>query len=355
MSALQSGLPRSQVGSHVEAGYVLDGSIRSSGSRYRVTAQLVETGTGLQIWSDRYTIESEDPFETQDYLNQHIVSGVTTQLKTEMLTKAKRKTLEELTPFDCWLRGFALLQSGTEANSIQARELFERAIRIDPYYARSYCGMSLYHFNEWGHHAWDDWDKSIDAAIEHAHHAIRLDETDHVGHCLLGRIHVYRREYDRGQRHLEQAYALNAFGSDMLATAALSWCFLGEHEHAEKMARNAIDLHPSPPEWYYGGLAITLFMQGAIEEARLIREKAPHAYFDTLFFLAAGHAMAGRQDRAREYAAAFETRFQTLVLRGRAAAPGEIKDWIRHANPFRRKADIERLEEAMTLVGLSEA
>ena len=354
LSALQSGTPRSSVGSTIGADYVVDGAIRSAGGRVRVNVQLVEVETGFQIWSDRYTVDFDDPFDTQDYLAQHILSGVTTQLKTEMLAQAQRKSPEELTPYDCWLIGFALLQTGVESDTLQARNLFQVAVDRDPFYARGYCGLSLSYFNEWGHHAWVEWAAAIEKAFKYAEQAVKLDETDHVGQCLLGRIHLYRREFDRGQRYLERSYTLNPYGSDMLATAALSWCFLGDHDRAQELAEKAIELHPSPPEWYYGGLAVTLFMKDEIEAAQAMREKAPHAYFDTLFFLAAGHAFAGRMDRAQEYAASFMERFQALVLGGRPPKPGEANDWIRHVNPFRREQDIARIEKAMSMVGLNE-
>jgi len=355
LSALQSGTPRSSVGLTIGADYMVDGAIRSAGARVRVNVQLVEVQTGFQIWSNRYTVDFDDPFDTQDYLAQHILAGVTTQLKTVMLARAQRKNAADLTPYDCWLRGFALLQSGVESDTLEARRLFQSAVDRDPFYARGYCGLSLSYFNEWGHHAWTDWAASIKSAFHYAEQAVKFDETDHVGQCLLGRIHLYRREFDRGQRYLERSYTLNPYGSDMLATSALSWCFLGEHDRAQELAEKAIDLHPSPPEWYYGGLAVALFMKDEIEAAQAMREKAPHAYFDTLFFLAAGHAFAGRMDRAREYTALFMERFQALVLGGRPPRPGEPNDWIRHVNPFRREQDIARIERAMSMVGLNES
>lgn len=347
LSAIESGLQRSKIGAHILADYVVDGSIRASGKRIRVNAQLVEVATGTQIWSDRYTLDIEDIFDTQDVLTQRIIVAVTNQLKHEMLAKAQRKPDAAWTPYDCWLNGFSLLLTGTEANNQRAALFFKRALEMDPYYARGHCGMSLVHFNEWGAHAWPNWEEAVDKAYFHAEEAVRLAETDHVGQCLLGRVHVYRREYDRGQRYLERSYALNSYGTDMLATSSLSWNFLGDHDKAYAMAARAIDLHPSPPDWYYGGIALSLFMTGRGIEANIIRERSPKAYLDTLAFIAGGYALSGDVKRADSFAARFHNDFRSKVLGGREPKQGEIMDWIRHANPFRLEEDMRLVEKAM--------
>ncbi|RVU38049.1 hypothetical protein EOI86_01725 [Hwanghaeella grinnelliae] len=355
LSAIESGIPRNKIGASVMANYVVDGSIRISGNRVRVNAQLVEVASGVQLWSDRYTVDMEDIFDTQDRLTQRIVVAVTNQLKHEMLTLAQRKTSAEMTPYDCWLTGFSLVLNGTEDHTRRAKKLFERALELDPYYARGHCGMSLAYFNEWGAHAWPNWNEAIEKAYAHADEAVRLSEADHVGQTLLGRAHIYRREYDRGQRYLERSYALNPYGTDMLATAALSWSFLGDHRRAHDLASRAIELHPSPPDWYYGGIALSLFMTGKAAEARKIRERSPKAYPDTLAFLAADYAMEGDMARARTYAARFHEDFSTQVLGGRQPVEGEILEWIRHANPFRLEKDARLMEEAMSAAGVGKA
>ncbi len=354
LSAVESGIPRNTVGAAIAADFVVDGSIRASGNRVRVNAQLVDVASGVQVWSDRYTVDMEDIFDTQDKLTQRIIVAVTNQLKHEMLARAQRKADADRTPYDCWLIGFALLLTGSEDHTRQAKKLFEQALAIDPYYARGHCGLSLAHFNEWGAHAWPKWDDAIEKAYAHAEEAVRLSEADHVGQCLLGRIHVYRREYDRGHRYLERSYALNPYGTDMLAKAALSWSFLGDHERAQDLAARAIELHPSPPDWYYGGIALSHFMTGKTAEARKIREKSPNAYPDTLAFIAAGYALEGDAVRAKAHAARFHAEFSVRVLGGREPMPGEIMDWIRHANPFRLDQDIRLIEEAMAAAGIGE-
>lgn len=352
LSAVASGIPRSSIGASVQADYVVDGSIRAAGGRIRVNAQLVEVESGTQVWSDRYTLDMADIFDMQDTLTQRIIVAVTNQLKHENLAAAQRKPETEWSPYDCWLNGFSLLLIGTDEANRKAKRLFQRALDLDPYYARGHCGLSLVHFNEWGAHAWADRESGMEQAYLHAEEAVRLAETDHVGQCLLGRIHVYRREYDRGQRYLERSYALNPYGTDMLATASLSWSFLGEHERAHALAARAIDLHPSPPDWYYGGIALSLFMTGRRHEAHKIREKSPKAYLDTLAFIAAGYALEGDRVRAHHYATRFHEEFSRKVLAGRMPESGEIMDWIRHANPFRLQADARLVEEAMIAAGI---
>src|SRR3546814_17427048 len=123
---------------------------------------------------------------------------------------------------DCWLRGTACLRRGTYESHAEAQRFFERALEIDPQFARAYAGLSLTHFNEWSCLAWDRWAEKESKAFEYASRAVALDESDSATQFILGRILLYRREFERAERRLVRAEELNPNDADILATLALS-------------------------------------------------------------------------------------------------------------------------------------
>src|SRR3546814_12285090 len=100
---------------------------------------------------------------------------------------------------DCWLRGTACLRRGTYESHAEAQRFFERALEIDPQFARAYAGLSLTHFNEWSCLAWDRWAEKESKAFEYASRAVALDESDSATQFILGRILLYRREFERSE------------------------------------------------------------------------------------------------------------------------------------------------------------
>ena len=159
--------------------------------------------------------------------------AVTNQVCGSGRTRPTRRGAPPLRSGDlrpCWLRGMRTMRLGTREADLEARRDFERALSIDPAYARAHSGLSLSYFNDWSCAAWDRWDENERKAFEHALEAARLDEHDHVTHCILGRILVCRREFERAAEHLARALALNPNDPDVLAHLALGRAYLGEPE-----------------------------------------------------------------------------------------------------------------------------
>ncbi len=139
------------------AAHVLRGSIRRAGDVIRIAVQLVDQA-GRQLWASRYDATAGDLLGVQDDIAAQVAATLALQVDEARLAIARRTPLASLEAYDCWLRGLDCLQRGTVEADAEARVLFERALTIDPAYARGYAGLSLSHFNEWSCQAWEHWD-----------------------------------------------------------------------------------------------------------------------------------------------------------------------------------------------------
>src|SRR5262249_873230 len=153
--------------------------------------------------------------------------------------------------YDYWLRGKNCLDLWTKQAHIEARVFFEKAIEIDPEYARAHAGLALTY--EWAayYSAWGGGDPTLHEQAEAlALRAAQLDPTDHVPVVTLGWINLERRDYERARRYLDRAETLNPNDADMLINKAMMLSLQGEPEAALALARSAIRLSPHHPDYY---------------------------------------------------------------------------------------------------------
>lgn len=334
-------------------GYLLEGSVRRLGAIVRVTARLVESAGGRQIWADRFDAPAGTLLDVQDEIVARAVSPLALEIDTARLRRARRKPLASLEVYDCWLRGLDCLRRGTVEDDERAREFFERARALDPHWARAHAGISLSHFNEWSCQAWELWDDKERLAFEHARRAAALDDRDAVVQLVLGRILLYRREFDEAARHVDRAVALNPNDADVLAHAALCRAYLGDPVSAVALASKAARLNPRHPEWYAACAAVPLFLLGRHGEVVARVASAPRATVDLPALLAASHALMGERERAAAALEMFLDDFVEKITFGRPPEPGEPLRWVLHVNPFRRPEDAEHVARGLRLAGLA--
>ena len=335
------------------AAHIVHGSVRHTGNTVRVTVQLVEVANGRQLWADRYDATAADLHAVQDAIAARIARTLAVQIDEARLHAARRAPLANLEVYDCWLRGLECLRNGTREADDEARRFFERALEIDPHYARAYTGLSLSHFNEWSCQAWAKWDEKERLAHEYAERALSLDQSDAMVQVVIGRILVYRRRYDEAAYHLARALLLNPNDTDVLVHASLCQAYLGDPETALATAKKSMRLNPTYPPWYAAPAGMALFMLGRDAECLQVVAAGPTRMFvDVAAFAAASCALTGDMPGAKHYLNQFLEDFQERIGFGRAAEPGEPLRWLLHVNPFRRPEDGERLARGLALAGL---
>lgn len=201
-------LPVADVGRQLRAAFVLEGSIRRAGSRLRITARLVETSTGHSVWAERYDRRLEDVFAIQDEIAQNIARALRVVLTEKEKREIEKIPTSNIQAYDYYLRGrqffYQLRCQGLEF----ARQMFARAIVIDPGYARAYAGVAdccsfLYMWFE----AKED---NLHEALSASRRAIELDPQSAEAHASLGLAEYLSRNYEDARREFETALELDA-------------------------------------------------------------------------------------------------------------------------------------------------
>ena len=234
----------------LDARYVLNGSVRKSGQRIRVTAQLIDGANGYQTWSERYDRELEDIFAVQDDITSSIVARVAPELIIIEAGRARAKPADNLDAWDLYLRGLWYYYQGKSAEEYaKARELVRSAIELNSEDPLSHCllGRILMRglMGRWfrGSAYWNE-------AIEECELAARLDDRNAEAHANLASLFGYRGQHDQaiaeGRRAVELGPAI-AYCHRSLGAALLQ---AGEHEEAVIHLLRSISLNPNSPDNY---------------------------------------------------------------------------------------------------------
>ena len=343
------------VASELGIDYLLRGNIRRIGDQLRISTQLAATDSGRILWAERYDAPLDTLFEIQDDIVARVVSAISTQIDRSLLAAARKKPITSMAAYDLWLRGMARLRQGTPAADQAARRMFKQALAADPHYSRAYAGLSLSHFNDWSCQLWEQWETTERKAYDYALKAYQLNETDHVVQMILGRILLYRRQFDLANHHLDQALSLNANDADNLVQIASCMGWLARPEDGERLFLKGLRLNPYHENWYYTYGAFPYFVQQRYDRFVETALKGPltEVWIDQPAYLAAAHAHLGNFDLAGDYLRMFVDAFTREIFGGKAPQPSDIVDWIRKANPFKLEPNMGALIDGLNSAGLA--
>src|SRR5438132_8631717 len=204
--------PPMEVGRDLQVGYVVEGFIRRSPERIRVSVSLTDTIRSAVLWSEKYDAEPKDIFAVQDQITRRISGTLALRVTSLELARSAAKPPSNLEAYDLVLRGRALLSRLTRSANAQARDLFERAIALDPNYAPAYVGLGQVDMRASNQGWTQDPPEALARAEKLAQKAIALDDLNSGAHALLGDVAVHFGDYDRALEELQRAIDLN--GSD---------------------------------------------------------------------------------------------------------------------------------------------
>ncbi len=342
-----------EIGERLGARYLLTGSIRRASQSLRIGADLVDAGSGHILWSQHYDLAPSAVLTAQDEIARDVAAALAVRIDHDRLRRTAGKPLESLECYDCWLRGLAELHRGTPDSHERARSLFHHALELDPGFARAHSGLSLTYFNEWSCAAWERWDETQSQAFAHAQRGAALDDSDPVTHFVLGRVLLYRREFERAERHLDCAEALNPNDADNLAQLALSDACLGRHERGIERGALAMRLNPFHEDWYFAFASAPYFYARELEQSIALALKATDVSTDVRAYLAAAYGHLGRLEEAGRQREAFLQLFRSRITFGREPQPGEATRWVMLVNPLRHEDDLDYLVDGLVKAGLA--
>lgn len=328
--------------------FLLRTALRRTDSNLRITATLAEGHSERHIWSDRYEAPMAELYAIEDSIVAQTAVALAARLEDAVLLDARDKAIENLEAYELWIRGKALLLKGTAENDAQARILFERALALDPHFARAYGGLSLSWFNEWTCQFWHAFDANGEKAYRFAHQALALDDTDPLLHVVIARVLLHRRDFDQAAWYVDRALALSPNQPDCLIQLALCHAHLGNHDTSIQCVERAFLLHPFHPQWYAAYACLPYLFARRIDEAiEFARAGLDVPVVDLPAGLAACYALKGEMAEARYWYDRFEEDFRVKITGGRRARPGEATEWLLAVNPFRKEADISFIRDAL--------
>lgn len=337
------------VGQTLGVRYVLEGSVRKSGNKIRITGQLIDATTGTHIWAERFEGMLHDIFELQDQIAESVVGAIAPQLERAEIERAKRKPTESLDAYDYYLRGMAKLHNGTREAIEQALPLFYKAIELDPEFASAYGMAAWCHFwrklNGW----MTDRPREIAEGARLARLAVELGRDDAValtrgGHALA---HL-AGDVDGGIALLDRARLLNPNLAPAWFLGGILRALRGEADAAIKDLTHAVRLSPLDPEMFrmQVGMALAHFFAGRFDPASDWAEKALRnlpCLLAAVALMAASHALSGRMDKAKQA-------MQRLHELDPSLRVSNLKDWL----PIQRSEDFKRFADGLRLAGLPE-
>jgi adenylate cyclase len=341
-----------QIGRELGARYVVEGSVRRSGERIRITAQLIDAVTGAHRWGERYDRELVDAFAVQDEVARAIVAILAAHVNRAEIERTLLKPPAAWEAYEYYLRGaeafFLHMSSGTKASLYDARRLLEQSLAIDPGYARAAAMLCLTHYHAYFEPFDGDYlsPAALDRALELAQTAVRLDARLPQARAQLGFVLYLKRKHDAAIAEFERAFALNPNFIDHLYASVLTGA--GAPARAIEFLEASIRLDPfAPPLVSSGLMGLANYMLKRYPEAvRWFRECALHLPNMQLphIWLASGYAQSGQIEEARKEA--------TEVLR---INPGfTIESWKRLL-VYKDPKDVEHRLDGMRKAGLPEA
>ncbi|ASJ63654.1 CadC-family transcriptional regulator (plasmid) [Sinorhizobium meliloti] len=337
------------VGRELGVRYVLEGSVRKSGNRVRITGQLIDATTGTHLWAERFEGTLDDIFELQDRMAESVVGAIAPQVERAEMERAKRKPTESLDAHDYYLRGMAKLHSGTHEAIEAALPLFYRAIELDQEFASAYAGAAWCYFwrklNGW----MVDRAEEIAEGARLARRAVELGRDDAValtrsGHALGHLV----GDLDGGIALIDRARLLNPNFAPAWFLGGFLRVFRGEPESAIEHIEHAARLSPLDQEMFrmQAGTALAHFFAGRFDSALVWAEKALGnlpSLLVAVALVAASHALAGRTEEARKT-------MQRLRALDPSLRVSTLRDWL----PIHRPEDLARFADGLRLAGLPE-
>jgi TolB-like protein/Tfp pilus assembly protein PilF len=254
------------VGRELGVAYVLEGSVRKSDNELRITAQLVDTTGGNHLWAERYDRPLKDIFALQDEIVQKIVTTLKLQLRLEQQGWGARKHTDNLEAYDYYLRGLEYASSYSKEGNAQARQLWEKAVALDPEYAEAYAWLGRTYQWEWGYR-WSADPQTLKQAFELERKALALDDSLPMAHSKLGQFYALQQKYDQAIAEAEQAIALDPNNAESYFFQASVLNMLGRPGEALGPLAQAMRLNPHYPPMYLSELGKAYYGVGRHAEA----------------------------------------------------------------------------------------
>ena len=331
------------VGRDLGVHYVVEGSIRKTPKRLRVTAQLVEAATGNHVWAQRYDRDLDDLFAVQDELTQAIAAAVPARLEAADLERAKRKPPDNLTAYDYLIRAKDHHHKFTKEDNANALELLQKAVALDPQYGHAYAWLSCTYGQAWIRGYLENSEFAWKETVAAAQKAYAIDENDSECRRILAAIYLNHRDYDQAKFHHERAISLNPNDPLIVSQRGYMLVMLGEPDEGIQWIERAMRLDPYRPDLFGNNLGIALHAAKRYEQAIAALQKIATLRDRHHAYMAACYVELGNREAA-----------QVQVAEVLKINPNFSSENLSETMPYKNDADRIHLREGLHKAGLPE-
>jgi adenylate cyclase len=291
------------VGRDLRVRYVLEGSVRRSGERVRVTAQLIEAATSAHLWAERYDRAITDIFVVQDEITERIATTLVSNIERSIIEQTRRRPPESFDAYEMFLHGREQRNASRPDLTVAAEQQFERSVALDPGFAPAHAEIAYiqYLYVTWRRHP-EQRDAQLAKGFASARRALELEASLPLANRALGMLHLRSREYADAITWMQRAVALNPGEAESYAWLANVLSYVGRSAEALEQLAHATRLDPlHPPLWdFYIGRALLHLgrYQEALTSLDTAFRRAP--FFGHIqLYRAAALAHLGRPDEAQ--------------------------------------------------------
>ena len=255
-----------KVGEELNVRYIIKGSMQTSDKDLHVWAQLIDASAGNQLWANRYDRQSDNMEAARDDITQSIageLGGLNGKLSQAEIKRISGKDPASFTAYDYLRKGWREWRKWTKELNAAARDLFEKARKNDPNYARAYVGLMWTYAIDYDFWCTEDEEfrKAAELALARAEEAVRLDPNDYQTHWALGWARLYNGQHAAAEKSYTLARKLNPNDPELLAEMANLLIYMGRPQQAIEQVIESKRLDPSPEAW------VDQYLGWAYEEA----------------------------------------------------------------------------------------
>jgi TolB-like protein/Tfp pilus assembly protein PilF len=259
------------LGRELNANYIISGSVRQSGDQVRITTQLIDLGSGNQVWADSYDREltAANLFSVQADVAQRVVANVgdpTGVLNRVAAAAIRDRPTDSLEAYECVLRGYAYLRIHDDKSHALARDCLEQAVKLDPGYAEAWAQLA-YLYREEYHHNRNARPDPLGRAEQAAQRALDLGAANAMLSFALSMIAFSREDVTAGLAYGDQAAQLNPNNAIILAAVAIYYAQCGNVEGALELGRRVRSIHPNAPRWLHMVFATAYYLRGEYDQS----------------------------------------------------------------------------------------
>jgi len=333
-----------QVAEELGVRYVLEGSVRKSENRIRVTAQLIDAINGNHLWAERYDRPLKDIFAVQDDITFKILEALHIKMTgNEIAHKCARGT-DNVDAYLKFLQAYRHFFLATAEDVFMARKLFKEAVDLDPDYSSGYAMIALTHIGDIIYGLSKSPKQSLAEAFKLSQRALSLDITCVAPYLALSMCYLFTRQHDKAIAAIEQGVTVNPNTPGTHALLANNLVYAGKAEEAIEPIETALRIDPKPPLHVLGWQGAVYLHTGRYEEAILVLKKALDASPNAISIhlrLAACYSLLGREDEAR-----------AEIAQVRKLSPKLSLAYISKTQPYKNQADLDLIINALRKAGM---